>query len=205
MIFVVLLSFTLYLVLNPIVYNGLRHFLYVVVFLTLIAGFLIIDIYGKIDKKYKLPAKALLVSYFIFTFARMVILHPYEYVYYNELIGGLKGAEGKFELDYWGAAYTEAAKYVGKKSQESNLKDLKIAACDNHLAVDYYSQFRYTRIYTSKNAHMNLCDTFKARYRDAAGEVSYTLTHPIVKTISREGVSLLNIYALPEYHEYFTK
>jgi hypothetical protein len=39
-------------------------------------------------------------------------LHPYEYIYYNNFIGGIKGAHGRFELDYWGTSYREAAEYV---------------------------------------------------------------------------------------------
>jgi hypothetical protein len=29
-------------------------------------------------------------------------LHPYEYIYYNSLVGGTGGAYRKFEMDYWG-------------------------------------------------------------------------------------------------------
>jgi hypothetical protein len=36
-------------------------------------------------------------------------LHPYEYVYYNQFIGGVKGAVDRFELDYWATSYREAA------------------------------------------------------------------------------------------------
>jgi hypothetical protein len=34
-------------------------------------------------------------------------LHPYEYVYYNALIGGTGGAFRKFEMDYWGISLKE--------------------------------------------------------------------------------------------------
>jgi hypothetical protein len=36
-------------------------------------------------------------------------LHPYEYVYYNQVIGGVSGAVDRFELDYWGTSYRAAA------------------------------------------------------------------------------------------------
>jgi hypothetical protein len=39
-------------------------------------------------------------------------LHPYEYVYYNRFIGGVHGAFRKYELDYWGTSYREAAAYL---------------------------------------------------------------------------------------------
>jgi hypothetical protein len=35
-------------------------------------------------------------------------LHPLEYVAMNAFAGGTSGACGRFELDYWGAAATEA-------------------------------------------------------------------------------------------------
>ena len=41
-------------------------------------------------------------------------LHPYEYIYYNRFIGGVDGAQNKFELDYWGTSYREAAEYINE-------------------------------------------------------------------------------------------
>jgi hypothetical protein len=41
-------------------------------------------------------------------------LHPYEYIYYNRLIGGVQGAFRKYELDYWGTSYREAAQYLNQ-------------------------------------------------------------------------------------------
>jgi len=39
-------------------------------------------------------------------------LHPYEYIYYNSFIGGERGAQGRFELDYWATSYRAAMDYV---------------------------------------------------------------------------------------------
>jgi 4-amino-4-deoxy-L-arabinose transferase-like glycosyltransferase len=39
-------------------------------------------------------------------------LHPYEYVYYNSLVGGVRGAAGRFEMDYWCTSYRQAIEYV---------------------------------------------------------------------------------------------
>ncbi len=41
-----------------------------------------------------------------------VQLHPYEYIYYNRFIGGVRGAFRQYELDYWGTSYREAAGYL---------------------------------------------------------------------------------------------
>ena len=39
----------------------------------------------------------------------MARLHPYEYVYFNPLAGGVRGAQGRYMLDYWGLAFKQAA------------------------------------------------------------------------------------------------
>jgi len=43
-------------------------------------------------------------------------LHPYEYIYYNKFIGGEAGAFRKFEMDYWGTSYREAADWLNKNA-----------------------------------------------------------------------------------------
>jgi hypothetical protein len=42
----------------------------------------------------------------------IVALHPYEYIYYNQFVGGMNGAKDRFEMDYWAISYREAADYV---------------------------------------------------------------------------------------------
>jgi hypothetical protein len=41
-------------------------------------------------------------------------LHPYQYIYYNSYVGGVRGAFRSFELDYWGTSYREAALYLNR-------------------------------------------------------------------------------------------
>ncbi len=38
--------------------------------------------------------------------------HPYQSSYYNELVGGAKGAERSFELEYWGCAFKGALPWI---------------------------------------------------------------------------------------------
>ncbi len=82
-------------------------------------------------------------------------LYPYEYVYYNRFVGGVHGALRRFELDYWGTTYREAAEYVNSIASPNSYvwvegpahlfepyarKDLKVLdAFDPHLAgKEYY-------------------------------------------------------------------
>ena len=41
-------------------------------------------------------------------------LHPYQYVYYNSLVGGVTGAARRFELDYWCTSFREAADWLNQ-------------------------------------------------------------------------------------------
>jgi Gpi18-like mannosyltransferase len=47
----------------------------------------------------------------------MVQTHPYQNLYFNALVGGIKGADGKFDLDYWGLSYREALEYILRKDR----------------------------------------------------------------------------------------
>jgi hypothetical protein len=42
----------------------------------------------------------------------MIAYHPYQNVYFNALAGGIRGAEGRFDLDYWGLSYREALEEI---------------------------------------------------------------------------------------------
>jgi 4-amino-4-deoxy-L-arabinose transferase-like glycosyltransferase len=43
-----------------------------------------------------------------------VVLHPYEYIYYNSLVGGVSGAFRDYESDYWCTSYKAAMEYVNQ-------------------------------------------------------------------------------------------
>jgi hypothetical protein len=48
----------------------------------------------------------------------LIVLHPYQYAYYNALVGGSQGANGRFALDYWCTSYREAMAIVNQDAPE---------------------------------------------------------------------------------------
>ena len=48
-----------------------------------------------------------------------VKLYPYEYIYYNQLAGGIRGAYRVYELDYWTLAFKEAQTFVNQNAGEN--------------------------------------------------------------------------------------
>ncbi len=96
------------LLLRPPMYDGYRHFLFILPPVFIITGFAFEQIYEWLGKeKHWLHAVTLLI---IIALGADGIkkLHPYEYAYYNNIVGGTSGAEGTFETEYWLTCYKEA-------------------------------------------------------------------------------------------------
>lgn len=47
----------------------------------------------------------------------IVRLHPYEYTYFNSVIGGTSGAADRFETDYWCTSYREAMDFINAEAE----------------------------------------------------------------------------------------
>src|ERR1041384_5517648 len=60
-------------------------------------------LYPNYGPAFRLPAiRLLLLVVLAFPGLYAIVrLHPYEYIYYNSFVGGIRGADGHFELDYW--------------------------------------------------------------------------------------------------------
>ena len=89
-------------------YDGIRHVLFVIPMLGLLAGSALAGMAPFLLGPRVVALAAAVAIYAgatAFNFAR---LHPLEYVAINSLAGGVRGAYGKFELDYWSVAGTEA-------------------------------------------------------------------------------------------------
>jgi hypothetical protein len=89
------------------IYNGIRHVLFVIPMLAVIAG-------GGLRMLLPLLHRAPIVSaiaggaYAGSIVVTLALLHPLEYVAINALAGGTRGAYERFELDYFAVAATEA-------------------------------------------------------------------------------------------------
>jgi hypothetical protein len=89
-------------------YDGVRHTLFVVPMLALLAGWAFVRLLQSLSGErlaITMLAAAAYVGALVMDLAR---LHPLEYVAMNAFAGGTSGACRRFDLDYWGAAATEA-------------------------------------------------------------------------------------------------
>lgn len=96
---------------RPALYNGLRHFLFIVPPIAVIAGVACAYLLEWLHTRGKAVLTAAIIVLGLgltATVADMVRLHPYQYAYFNTLAGGVRGADRAFMLDYWGLAFKQA-------------------------------------------------------------------------------------------------
>lgn len=105
-----ILPITAGLLMRPTMYDNFRHFLFIVPSIFLIVG---VGIQAILDKIKNTPARvAILILLLLPNLYWDVQLHPYQYVYYNSLTGGVRGAFRNYEMDYWATSYREAINYL---------------------------------------------------------------------------------------------
>jgi len=88
-------------------YDGIRHTLFVIPMLALIAGWAIVRLFHLLGRA-GIAAAILAILYAGGELQNLVMLHPLEYVATNRIAGRIAGSYGRFDLDYWSAAATEA-------------------------------------------------------------------------------------------------
>ena len=95
------------MVTRPTLYDGVRHTLFVIPMLALLAGWALVRLAHLIGRA-RLAAAPLALVYLTAVLANLATLHPLEYIATNAFTGGTAGSYGRFDLDYWSAAATEA-------------------------------------------------------------------------------------------------
>lgn len=132
----IVIQLIFYFIFHPVVYNGLRHYLFLLPHLVLLASIMFIETLK--NGKFKL---ILIVFTIINIFSILFFYiqsHPYEYVYFNSLIGGARKAQDKFELDYWAATDKEALLWLKDYLAKNNKIDVKVATCSKSESINYY-------------------------------------------------------------------
>ena len=88
-------------------YDGVRHVLFVIPMLAIVAARGLTSLLPFLRRISIVPV-AVGVAHTAAIVVTLVILHPLEYIAMNSLAGGVVGAYGRFDLDYWSMAVPEA-------------------------------------------------------------------------------------------------
>jgi hypothetical protein len=131
-----LVPFGYVLVTRPPMYDNYRHFLFILPAIFFF-GALVIE---RLMATKWFWAKAVMVLIILVPgIAGIIQCHPYEYSYYNELTGGMKGAAGRYEVDYWLTCYRDLTLKANTLDNEAD----NIFAAFMPDLVRYYADKRF--------------------------------------------------------------
>jgi hypothetical protein len=125
--------------LRPAMYNGIRHFVFVLPPLTVLGGFAaawLVDAMPHVSIL-RIGAGLVFALGLALPAVAMTRLHPYEYTYFNQLAGGVNGVRGRYMLDYWGLSLKQASRaLLARLAEQGESKPAgrrwKIAVCGPH-------------------------------------------------------------------------
>jgi hypothetical protein len=124
-------------------YDGYRHFLFMLPPLFIFAGFAFEKIFESLKTRW--AAGAILLILLASGVYNFIQLHPYEYAYYNSFAGGTSGAFRAYETDYWLTCYKEAVEKFDEPNAQLFIKrEPYIAgyyANENITIRDYRAEF----------------------------------------------------------------
>jgi hypothetical protein len=178
---------------RPAMYNGIRHFVFVIPPLAALGGWAGAWLIRRMQACGRPALGAVtivLLGLVMLPAVDMVRLHPYQYTHFNQLHGGIRAADEHYMIDYWGLAFKQAAQQLRAKLVErlevpTRNHRWRIAVCGPHAParVELGPEFQTT--WDSKGADFALMlGEFYCRELNA----------PILVEIEREGVVYARVY-----------
>jgi hypothetical protein len=180
--------------LRPAMYNGIRHFIYVMPPFAVLGGLAGAWLFERL-RRFRLAAIAAAAVFAIgiaLPVIEMVRLHPYQYTYFNRLAGGVAGARDRYMLDYWGLSFKQASQGLAAKlaagyASKPPDRRWKLATCGPHRSpqVELGSDFETTWDPNGADFALMLGEFYCAK-----------LDAPVLVEIAREGVVYARVYDL---------
>jgi len=134
-----------FVVCRPVDYNGMRHYLFVVPPLSVVAALGLDGAFRALRYRWARSALAVVITVLALVPLRALFaLHPDQYVYFNALIGGPRGAQGRYELDYWGTSLADATRALVRALErrdelpKAGDPPLKVYVCGNVWSAAVY-------------------------------------------------------------------
>lgn len=117
-------------------YNGWRHYLFVLPPMVVLSAvsyeFLL---HALKNKAAQIGVFVILAAAFAKPLFWVIKNHPNQYVYFNEIVGGINGAYGNYETDYYSNSCRAAAEWIAE--QEPN-RAVRIGINNEPLTASYY-------------------------------------------------------------------
>jgi hypothetical protein len=122
---------------RPALYNGIRHFVFVIPPMAVVGGFAFAWVMNRLAQNRRAWQPVLLAALcfgLLLSLGEMIRLHPYQYTYFNHIAGTVRGADDRFMLDYWGLAFKQASDELREQLAEKQEfppdgRKWKVAVC----------------------------------------------------------------------------
>jgi hypothetical protein len=189
----VVVPLTLTMVMRPALYNGIRHFIFVLPPLAVLGGLAGAWLLDQLSRRGTLALRAgvaIMLLGLVSPAIEMIRLHPYQYTHFNRIAGGVPAADERYMLDYWGLAFKQAAQDLRALLTEhmetpTNGRRWKIAVCGPHRPASVELGPEFETSWDSRGADFALMlGEFYCRELQA----------PILVEIEREGVVYARAY-----------
>jgi Dolichyl-phosphate-mannose-protein mannosyltransferase len=188
-----LLPLAVTVALRPAMYNGIRHFVFVLppfAVLGGLAGMFLVEIAAPRFRFAPIAAAVVLLAGTAVPVAHMIRLHPFEYTYFNDLSGGVTAARARYMLDYWGLSFKQAsqallASLAERHEGKPRDRRWKIAVCGPHRSpqVELGPDFETSWDPSGADFAMMLGEFYCAK-----------LDAPLLVEIVRDGVIYARVY-----------
>ncbi len=175
-------------------YDGMRHFLFVVPLLAVLAGASAASYLQSRSGPSRMVAGAALGALGALTAADMVALHPYQALYFNRLVaGGLARAVDRYDTDYWCLTYKEGAEWLMARYAGADCSDkIRVAGHSILLQTSYYlrkteeGRRLFSPVSLDDDPNFAMATTRFGDHRHTPGR--------LVHTVSRKGARLLYVF-----------
>jgi Dolichyl-phosphate-mannose-protein mannosyltransferase len=188
-----LLPLAVTIALRPAMYNGIRHFVFVLPPLAVLGGLAAVSLIEMATRRLRfapIAAALVLVAGVAVPVVEMVRLHPYEYTDFNGLAGGVAGARDRYMLDYWGLSFKQASQALRARLAERHEtkpadRRWKLAVCGPHRSpqVELGGDFETSWDPTGADFALMLGEFYCAK-----------LDAPLLVEIARDGVTYARVY-----------
>lgn len=173
------------------VIDGIRHFEEVLFPIAAISAIGLDTLLTRIkNSRLRIGSIAAIILFLIYTVASY---HPYQITYFNELVGGTKGAMGHYDLDYWGTSQKEAALWVNANAPQNAKVHIVMSAAvaAQYLRSDLLPQLNHYGYDDSDFVILLNRQSFLYRFFYA---YEFLLHHRATHTVSVRGAPLVWIY-----------
>jgi hypothetical protein len=122
---------------RPALYNGIRHFIFVIPPMTVLAGVAFAWLMNWLKQRHRSWQPAVLAVFafgLMLPLGEMIRLHPYQYTHFNHIAGTVRAADDLYMLDYWGLALKQASdslreELIERQEAPPRGRKWKVAVC----------------------------------------------------------------------------